>query len=100
MPFWKAGKTDDQVMEESKMSSEAHAEGYPQKTAHTDRLIKNDFVPVEYDPQYILMVNHLKKYFPIKGGMVSHVTGYVKAVDGVTFNLNPGTTMGLVGESG
>ena len=62
--------------------------------------IDNTFTPVEYDPQYILMVNHLKKYFPIKGGMVSKTVGYVKAVDGVTFNLKRGTTMGLVGESG
>jgi peptide/nickel transport system ATP-binding protein len=56
--------------------------------------------PVEYDPQYILMVNGLKKYFPIKGGMISKTVGYVKAVDGVTFNLKRGQTMGLVGESG
>ena len=62
--------------------------------------IINDFEPVKYDPQYILMVNHLKKYFPIKGGMMSRNVGYVKAVDGVTFNLKRGTTMGLVGESG
>ncbi len=59
-----------------------------------------DFTPVEYDDQYILMVNNLKKYFPIKSGIVSHTVGYVKAVDGVTFNLKRGTTMGLVGESG
>ena len=62
--------------------------------------IINDFEPVKYDPQYILMGNHLKKYFPIKGGMMSRNVGYVKAVDGVTFNLKRGTTMGLVGESG
>ena len=60
----------------------------------------HSFTPVEYDPQYILMVNDLKKYFPIKGGMVSRTVGQVKAVDGVTFNLKRGTTMGLVGESG
>jgi len=60
----------------------------------------NSYEPLTYDPQYILMVNHLKKYFPIKGGMVSKVVGHVKAVDGVTFNLKRGTTMGLVGESG
>ena len=59
-----------------------------------------DFTPVEYDPQYILMVNNLKKYFPIKKGFISHTVGHVKAVDGVTFNLKRGTTMGLVGESG
>ncbi len=58
------------------------------------------FEPVTYDPQYILMVNKLKKYFPIKGGMLSKTVGWVKAVDGVTFNLKRGTTMGLVGESG
>ena len=63
-------------------------------------LIDNSFEPVTYDPQYILMVNNLKKYFPIKGGMISKTVGYVKAVDGVTFNLKRGTTMGLVGESG
>jgi len=62
--------------------------------------IDNSFEPVTYDPQYILMVNNLKKYFPIKGGMISKTVGYVKAVDGVTFNLKRGTTMGLVGESG
>ena len=57
-------------------------------------------MPLEYDDQYILMVRNLKKHFPIKGGMFGQTTGYVKAVDGVTFNLKRGTTMGLVGESG
>ncbi|MBQ9058576.1 MAG: ABC transporter ATP-binding protein [Atopobiaceae bacterium] len=48
----------------------------------------------------ILQVRDLKKYFPIKGGFMNRVVGWVKAVDGVTFNLKRGTTMGLVGESG
>ena len=61
---------------------------------------KKEFTPVTYDPQYILMVNELKKHFPIKSGMVARTIGHVKAVDGVTFNLRRGTTMGLVGESG
>ena len=52
--------------------------------AKNDLVINNNFTPVEYDPQYILQVNHLKKYFPIKSGMVSKTVGYVKAVDGVT----------------
>lgn len=52
------------------------------------------------DKDYILQVKNLKKYFPIKGGMFNQVTNYVKAVDGVTFSLERGTTMGLVGESG
>lgn len=56
--------------------------------------------PLVYDPQHILMVRDLKKYFPIKGGMMNRVVGNVRAVDGVTFNLRRATTMGLVGESG
>lgn len=66
----------------------------------TDTSAAETFTPVEYDPQYILMVNNLKKYFPIKDGMLGRVVGNVKAVDGVTFNIKRGTTMGLVGESG
>ena len=55
--------------------------------------------PVQ-DEDYILEVKDLKKHFPIKGGMFGKTVGYVKAVDGVTFKLKRGTTMGLVGESG
>ena len=62
--------------------------------------IDNTFTPITPDPQYILQVNALKKYFPIQGGFFNKTVGYVKAVDGVTFNLKRGTTMGLVGESG
>ncbi len=62
--------------------------------------VDKSYDPVEYDPQYILMVNNLKKYFPIKDGVFARTVGYVRAVDGVTFNLKRGTTMGLVGESG
>ena len=45
---------------------------------------KSTVTPVEYDDQYIVMVNGLKKHFPIKGGMFSQTVGWVKAVDGVT----------------
>ena len=48
----------------------------------------------------ILEVSHLKKYFPVKGGFFGGVTGSVKAVDDISFNIKRGTTMGLVGESG
>lgn len=64
------------------------------------KIITDSYEPLVYDPQYILMVNQLKKYFPIKDGMLAKTVGHVKAVDGVTFNLKRGTTMGLVGESG
>ena len=55
---------------------------------------------VKPEEDYILQVKDLKKHFPIKDGMLARVVGWVKAVDGVTFNLKRGTTMGLVGESG
>jgi oligopeptide/dipeptide ABC transporter ATP-binding protein len=48
----------------------------------------------------LLEVDNLKKYFPIKKGILSRTVGYVKAVDGVSFSLKRGETLGLVGESG
>jgi oligopeptide transport system ATP-binding protein len=48
----------------------------------------------------LLEVKHLKKYFPIKGGVFSKTIGYVYAVDDVSFTLHGGETLGLVGESG
>jgi oligopeptide transport system ATP-binding protein len=51
-------------------------------------------------PQLLLEVKNLKKYFPIKGGIFSKAIGYVYAVDGVSFYLNKGESLGLVGESG
>jgi oligopeptide transport system ATP-binding protein len=48
----------------------------------------------------LLEVKHLKKHFPIKGGVFSKTIGYVYAVDDISFTLNRGETLGLVGESG
>jgi oligopeptide/dipeptide ABC transporter ATP-binding protein len=48
----------------------------------------------------ILTVKNLKKYFPIKKGVFSRTVGHVKAVDGISFNVKKGETLGLVGESG
>jgi oligopeptide/dipeptide ABC transporter ATP-binding protein len=48
----------------------------------------------------LLQVNELKKYFPVRGGLLRRVVAQVKAVDGVSFTLGAGRTLGLVGESG
>jgi peptide/nickel transport system ATP-binding protein len=50
--------------------------------------------------QNILEVSHLKKYFPVSGQFFSKSRNSVKAVDDVSFTIEKGTTMGLVGESG
>jgi oligopeptide/dipeptide ABC transporter ATP-binding protein len=49
---------------------------------------------------HILEVKGLKKYFPLKTGVFKKTTGYVKAVDDISFFLREGETLGLVGESG
>ncbi|MDH2880011.1 ABC transporter ATP-binding protein [Bacillus cytotoxicus] len=48
----------------------------------------------------LLKVNDLKVHFPIKGGFFGRTLDYVHAVDGVSFELQPGETYGIVGESG
>jgi oligopeptide transport system ATP-binding protein len=50
--------------------------------------------------EVLLSVKDLKMHFPIKGGLLGRTQGYVKAVDGVTFDIFKGETFGLVGESG
>ncbi|PKR77709.1 ABC transporter ATP-binding protein [Halalkalibacillus sediminis] len=48
----------------------------------------------------LLKVDDLKIHFPIKGGILNRTIDHIKAVDGVSFEIEPGQTYGLVGESG
>lgn len=52
------------------------------------------------DNQPLLKVEGLKKYFPVQRGFFQHTVGHIKAVDGVSFEIEAGKTLGLVGESG
>ena len=56
--------------------------------------------PVTEEKDYILEVNGLKQYFPVKKDFLGRPLAYLRAVDGVSFKLERGKTMGIVGESG
>lgn len=53
-----------------------------------------------YSQKPLLKIEHLSKWYPIRKGLFNRTTDYVKAVDDVCFDLYPGETLGLVGESG
>ena len=55
---------------------------------------------VLYAKEPVLQIKNLKTYFPISKGLFGKSTEYVKAVDDITFDVYPGETLGLVGESG
>jgi oligopeptide/dipeptide ABC transporter ATP-binding protein len=55
---------------------------------------------IKSDRDYIIRVAGLKVYFPIRGGLLQRIRGYVRAVDGVDLDIPRGSVVGLVGESG
>lgn len=52
------------------------------------------------EKEILVNVKNVKKYFPIKGGVLKRTVGHLKAVDDVSFTINKGETLGIVGESG
>ena len=90
-------KTEEQAAEEAKKLQEQ----FNSLDALRERVNKIKEIPApEHDPENVIEVSHLVKYFPIKVGLFSRLGGYVRAVDDVSFSVKRGTTMGLVGESG
>lgn len=55
---------------------------------------------IKTDQDYIVEAKNIKKYFPIKGGILKHTVGHVKAVDDISLGVIRGETLGVVGESG
>lgn len=58
-----------------------------EKVLHHDDYSAAGFEGAEKDPQYLLVVKNLKKYFPIKSSFFKMTVGNVKAVDGVSFKI-------------
>src|SRR5439155_26206199 len=64
------------------------------------RSVSASALPQETPVESLLVVHDLRRYFPVRRGVLSRVVAQVKAVDGVSFDVASGETLGLVGESG
>ena len=76
--------------------SELQGYGYDEDPASYGR----EATCVDENAQPLLSVDNLKVHFPVRKGILQRTVGHVKAVDGITFNVFKGQTLGLVGESG
>ena len=87
---WRLDENHELVIEQKEVSDEDLKK---LETIGRDRLTEP-----EGDP--LMVVDDLKVHFPIRKGVLGRVHDYVRAVDGVSFKVWPGQTLGLVGESG
>ncbi|MDR1468050.1 MAG: dipeptide ABC transporter ATP-binding protein [Spirochaetaceae bacterium] len=78
----------------------APREGYTKLLIAADGAENTLVPPPPANAEVVAKVDDLKVYFPIKTGILRKVTGYIKAVDGVSFELRRGESLAFVGESG
>src|SRR5512135_2586486 len=69
-----------------------------QKTINDKKAPKT--APTADSDEYLVRVQNLKKYFPVRAGVMQRVVANVQAVDDVSFAIRKGETLGMVGESG
>ena len=65
-----------------------------------ERNLESSSIENGVEKDILVEVKNLKKYFPIKGGILKRTVGQLKAVDDVSFSVLKGETLGIVGESG
>ena len=88
-------REDGTILERMDATVEAAVDGLEITQAEIDD--RNTRLAME---QPLLDVRNLEVHFPIKSGLFGRTSGFVKAVDDITFDVKPGETLGLVGESG
>jgi len=91
--------TVSDYLDETEVGGELKLSEKPDAAAHIEALQQID-EPVLDENNLLLEVADLKVHFPERAGFFSGPTGVVKAVDGISFNVPRGSTLGLVGESG